>query len=152
MFESDLKIKLQNFLETKGLRFDMDPEEAEAKLQEIMPSSRFNKYLEAAFSMQSEGGAPTEIYRVMTTRAEANTLIAQQAEVYLDTNTAVIEKIKPYLKPDTIVWEMGCMNGLCAEWLAENNPEIHVYGVDRVGQVLRDASKKHTLKASESRE
>ena len=135
MSDSGLKVKLQSFFEAKGIRFDQDQVEAESELKKIMPASRFHKYLKAV-SSRCEGRPATEIYRTITTRSEANTLIMQQAKVYLDTNTAVVEKVRPYLNPGSIVWEMGCMNGLCAEWLAENNPEIHVYGTDRGGQVL----------------
>ena len=144
MSDSGLKAKLQSFFEAQGIRFDLDQEEAESELRKIMPSSRFHKYLKAV-SSRCEGRPPTEIYRTITTRSEANTLIMQQAKVYLDTNTAVVEKVRPYLNPGATVWEMGCMNGLCAQWLAENNPEIHVYGTDRGGQVLRDVTNKHAL-------
>ena len=146
MTNLDLKSELRQFLEAKGIRFEMDPMDVDAELQKAMPRGRFEKYLQAAFARNSGGGDIKEIYRAMSTQSEANTLISEQAEVYLDTNAAVLEKVERHLKPGSTIWEMGCMNGLCAEWLAENHPEIHVYGTDRAGQVLRDASKKHALR------
>ena len=105
MDASDLKSQLRSFLEDKGINFEMDPEEVDAELQRIMPAGRFNKYLEAAFATRN-GDRPTGIYRTMSTRAEANILIAQQAEVYLDTNSAVIERILQYLEGSSVVWEI----------------------------------------------
>ena len=144
MDASDLKSQLRSFLEDKGINFDMDPEEVDWELQRIMPAGRFNKYQKAAFATRN-GDRPTGIYRTMSTRAEANTLISSQAEVYLDTNSAVIERILQYLEGSSVVWEMGCMNGLCAEWLASTHSDVHVYGADRVGSVLRDADKRHSI-------
>ena len=146
MANPDLKSNLRQFLASKGIRFDMVPMDVDAELQKVMPRGRFNKYQRAAFALRHEGGDIHEVYRAMFNRSEANTLISQQAEVYLNTNAAALELVTQHLSPGMTIWEMGCMNGLCAEWLAENQPKIHVYGTDRVGQVLRDAGKRHTLK------
>ena len=145
MTNSDLKSKLRQFLEEKGIRFGMDPMNVDAELQKIMPPKRFEKYLQAASARNSGIEDNKDIYRAMSTRSEANTLISAQSEVYLDTNAAVLNKVELHLRPGSAIWEMGCMNGLCAEWLASNHPESYVYGADRVGSVLRDADKRHSL-------
>jgi hypothetical protein len=145
MNTSDSKSNLKSFFETRGIRFDMDPDEVDVELQKILPPRRFTKYQKAAYTRAYEGSRTNEIYQAMATRVEANTLVSQQAEVYLDTNAAIFKAMEPYLTSGKTVWEMGCMNGICAEWLAETHPEIRVNAVDKVGQVLRDAANQNSL-------
>lgn len=89
--ESALTSELQAALESEGMTFGLSPDEADALLRRCIGEKRFRLYCRTMDQFRAGLRPLHDAYCQFRSIREINCVFSSQAEVVLETNSAVIE-------------------------------------------------------------
>jgi len=143
--ENNYKTELKKYLNSHGLRFNLNEkriwkfveevfgEKKAIKLSDIM-DERYKKS-ETPYSHRSGNYNTDGLYKFCNNFEEATTLMHFQSDWFLKNSEVILEEIIK-IKPKKLL-ELGCYTGIFSNYIAEQFSEMMVTGIDRENNLIQ---------------
>jgi SAM-dependent methyltransferase len=154
----NLEENMQSVFTTYGLRFQLTDDEVRTILRGQLGEDRYQRYEELRELVKSGQRTQRDLYELMETPDEANTLVSLEAHrhhkvalhLYRKTCSLLKDaswkaardlywKIGPRLRDGSRIGVLGCSTGAFVDWIAQRHQNCHVIGLDNSPKVIQFA-------------
>jgi len=128
------------FYQEQGFTFGQPDARIQKKLQRLMGSDRYERYLDAADARIAGHGDAHDHYSGVKTVAEANCLMSFQSTLMLQSHRCLLRLCQSHCRAGNTIVELGCWTGTFSSWMATRYPNATMIGIDRLDALIEAAT------------